>query len=181
MLFKHFHTSLSRFWVRLWNLHLSLLNFLLYLAYHFGLPESSWIFLILANDPIMLFYVTSSLISHHFHPHTLYSIHTIRNIILGTSHALSRFESLHILCFVILFPFFPLLALILQGLTETSLFLGLCLLLGEMAYLGALIVLWFMLVLALIKLLYIIMVISLARFLTNLYDPECILYLQCLV
>lgn len=38
-----------------------------------------------------------------------------------------------------------------------------------------------MLVLALIKLLYIIMVISLAHLLTNLYDPECILYLQCLV
>ena len=105
MLFKHFHTSLSRFWVRFWNLHLSLLNFLLHLAYHFGLLESSWIFLILANDPIMLFYVTSSLISHHFHPHTLYSIHTIRNIILGTSHALSRFESLHIL-FCDTFPFF---------------------------------------------------------------------------
>ena len=52
---------------------------------------------------------------------------------LGLSHC--------IYCFVILFPFFPLLALILQGLTETSLFLGLCFLLGEMAYLGALIVL----------------------------------------
>lgn len=142
MLFKHFHTSLSRFWVRLWNLHLSLLNFLLYLAYHFGLPESSWIFLILASNPITLFYVTSSLIAHHFHPHALYSIHTIRNIILGTSHALSRFESLLIL-FCDTFSFFSLCheALILHGLTETSLFLGLCLLLGEMAYFGALIVL----------------------------------------
>ena len=88
----------------------------------------------------MLFYVTSSLIFHHSHPHTLYSIHTIRNIILG--QVMLYLSLSHcIYCFVILFPFCPLLALILQGLTETSLFLGLCLLLGEMAYLRALIVL----------------------------------------
>lgn len=84
--------------VRLWNLHLSLLNFLLYLAYHFGLPESSWILLILSNDPLTLCYVTSSLISHQLHHHIPCSIHTIRNIVLGTGHALSQFEWIETFC-----------------------------------------------------------------------------------
>lgn len=57
-------------------------------------------------DPLKLLYVTSSLMSRCSHRYTLFT-DTIRILILGADHALSQFESQHIL-FCNTFPLFPL-------------------------------------------------------------------------